>query len=269
MARKPRGDVFAALAGDILESQSEREAIEVALARQEIIALCGKHPWNMLTAVDVDGTPIIRTKDEADENSPFKGWPAEKLYLKAIIDALFGKWRVVLVEKSRQMMMSTVVMLCAYWLASFREGRAILVSKQTEEESLELVEAKIVGTYLRTPQWWKDAVPMVVGRRTTGNISAPKRLVFPKTDSMIRAVKQNAAVRAFRGGTTSLGVIDEAAFQEEFPAMIQALGPAATRIWAITTANTGNPGAEKFAEMVSDGLGSVVDLSAEDPDAAR
>jgi hypothetical protein len=62
-------------------------------------------------------------------------------------------------------------------------------------------------------------------------------------------VAQNAAVRAFKGNTATIVLVDEAAVQEFFGDMLQAAGPMARRIWAVTTAYHGNPGAEVFFKL--------------------
>ena len=43
--------------------------------------------------------------------------------------------------------------------------------------------------------------------------------------------------------------VDEAAFQEQFVQMIGAAREMCDRMWAVTTANAGNPGAERFLEL--------------------
>jgi hypothetical protein len=49
-------------------------------------------------------------------------------------------------------------------------------------------------------------------------------------------------------------IVDEAARQREFGQILAACLPMATRIIAITTAETGNPGAREFKRLMSEGL---------------
>lgn len=200
----------------------------------------GTGPWAWLTGSDVDGTPIVVTKDESDEASPYKAFPQKKPHLRLLTNDLLGPDPVVLVDKSRQMMVSTLCCLLLLWHALFREGRRMFISKQKEELAIMLMADKIRGPYDRMPQWMKDQFP-VGGRANCFRVMT--------TDSEISAVSQNAAVSEFRGNTASIVLIDEAGFQEFFPDMLRAAERMASRIWAVTTANYGNPGAETFNRL--------------------
>jgi hypothetical protein len=56
-------------------------------------------------------------------------------------------------------------------------------------------------------------------------------------------------VGEFRGNRASIVLVDEAAFQEFFPQMVGAAREMCDRMWAVTTANAGNPGAERFLDL--------------------
>lgn len=209
--------------------------------RRALLRLWAGSYWEFLTGRDVDGTPIIFTQDEIDEKTPFKAFPTDKPYLHRLADELFGPQQIVLVDKSRQMMVSTLCMLLLYWTVLFKRGRKCFVSKQTSDLAEMLLQDKVRGTHGRTPQWFQEVMLLE---------PAPKSIArATRTGSEIICVAQNAAVRAFKGNTASIVLVDEAAVQEFFEDMLQAAMPMAARIWAITTAYHGNPGATTFYRL--------------------
>lgn len=197
-------------------------------------------PWAWLTGTDVDGSPVVVTKDESDEGNPYKGFPHTKPHLRLLMGDLMGPEPIVLVDKSRQMMVSTLCCLLLLWHGLFRKGRRMFISKQKEELAVMLMADKIRGPYDRMPAWLREVYPL------TGRVNCIR---FPATDSEITAVSQNAAMSEFRGNTASVVLIDEAAFQEFFPDMLRAAERMASRVWAVTTANYGNPGADTFNRL--------------------
>jgi hypothetical protein len=56
-------------------------------------------------------------------------------------------------------------------------------------------------------------------------------------------------------------MVDEAAYQEYFPQIYQAVLPMSNRLWAVTTANVGNPGAALFRQLKDEGT-NAEDVSA-------
>jgi hypothetical protein len=211
------------------------------LARRELLKGWAADPWAFLTGRDVDGKPMIVTQDEIDEARPFKAFPTDKPYLQRLTRDLFAdSEQTKLVDKSRQMMVSTLCMLLLYWLIMFKRGRKAFVSKQTQELAEMLLADKVRGVHERTPEWFQAALPLSM---------KPSAIARAHTGSEIICVAQNAAVRSFKGNTASVVLIDEAAVQEEFENMLQAAGPMAGKIWAVTTAFHGNPGAATFRRL--------------------
>jgi hypothetical protein len=240
--RENRGPRIVPGAGPV---STRAQLASMGAANSELIALWRSDCWSFLTGKDADDRPLIWTKDEGDEITPFKPFPAHP-YLRAILEkGLFGERKVVVLDKCRQMMMSTLSMLALYWVCLFHDGRSCFVSKTKEDQGAMLINDKIRGVHSRTPMWFQQAFPV---SKTPQN-----RIIFPGTESQVYAVTQNAAVGEFRGNTVSIAVIDEAAFQEKFPEMLQAAGPMASRIWAITTPNVGNPGADMCYEIICEG----------------
>jgi hypothetical protein len=212
------------------------------LRRRERLKEWSQDPWEFLIGKDTDDRPILWTKDEGDEENPYKPFPDDKPHIVRLIRDLFGKEKIVLVDKSRQMMVSTTCCLLLLHHIMFRKGRKVMISKQKEDQAWMLMQDKITGTYHRMPQWMQDAFQLRFMRK-------PPTIACAATDSMILGVAQNAAASEFRGNQASILLIDEAAFQEEFGEMLRAAKPMAARVWGVTTANTGNPGAETFSKL--------------------
>src|SRR5574341_998 len=212
-------------------------------ARRALLRTWAADPWAFLTGRDVDGTPMIVTQDEMDDRHPFKPFPTDKPYLRELARELLGPQQVTLVDKSRQMMVSTLCMLLLYCTVLFRSGRKTFVSKQTQELAEMLLADKVRGVHQRTPAWFQAALPLSMAPAAVARAE--------QTGSEIICVSQNAAARAFKGNTASIVLIDEAAVQEYTEDMMEAAQPMARRIWAVTTAYHGKPGAAFFRQLAS------------------
>lgn len=207
--------------------------------RRALLREWSRDPWEFKTGRDTDGRPIYWTKDEGDSEHPYKSYPSKQHLFRLTRDR-WSEQKILLVDKSRQMMVSTDCCADLLWLTLFRRGRNCYISKQTRELAEELMADKIVGPYERLPEWMRLALPLEITKRVVR---------AAHTDSRISAVAQNAAVGAFRGNRASVVLVDEAAFQEYFVQMIGAAREMCDRMWAVTTANAGNPGAERFLEL--------------------
>lgn len=203
-------------------------------------------PWNYLTGKDIDGRPIIWTTDERDDVNPVKPFPEDKEYLKWTTDQLWDKDnRIVFIDKARQMYVSTLCCLIIDWYCTFFEDREVVVSRVKEESAIKLINDKIRKTHERKPQWLKDAVQMA---------PTPERVItYGCSGSTVTAVAQNFAHSDSRGITGSLIMVDEAAYQDYFPQIYQAVLPMSNRLWAVTTAHLGNPGAAMFQALIKEG----------------
>lgn len=234
----------------------EAQAQELAQERKHLLLHWSKHPWHFLSGVDPTtttleldgkrlyypkGRPLIFTTDERDDEEPVKRFPWERPHLRELCMLLVSpapERRIVLLNKSRQMMATTITCLVMMWYCRFRSGRRFLISKTKEADSIEVARDKIRAPYSRLPQWVKD------------DCLLPDRpaeiLRFVKTRSYIRCVTQNVAEAEGRGGTISGMLVDEAARQYMFGQIMSAVLPAASRVWAITTPDVGTPGAMAF-----------------------
>lgn len=220
----------------------------------------GQGPWKFLSGHDVpteadrdkvwwpNGRPIIWTVDERDDVMNIKPFPSEKEYLRHITRELWT-YRVVLQDKARQMYISTLCMLNAWAFAAFNDEREIFVSRLKEESAVKLINDKIRTTHARMPKWLQDALPL---SRQPQNV-----ITCLDTRSTITGVAQNFGDGDGRGPTASLVVVDEAAFQSMFPSIYRAIMPMSARLWAVTTANIGNPGAALFKDLAHEGRPGV------------
>ncbi len=248
LARKGGTDLRPRLRGGLPPAPApfaaeERAAPPVA-QQKELLEYWAKHPWNWLSGTDFDGTPLIRTADEKDEERPIKPYPTDKPYLKRLVQILVDE-RLVMVDKSRQMIVSTTCLLVIDWYCRFRDARRWLVSKHKEGESVELIKDKIRRVHERLPKWVQEALPQ--------SKTPAIRVDYPGTGSYIRAVAQNVAQSEARGGTASGMLIDEAARQDQFGDIMAASLPMAGKIWAVTTAMVGSQGARTFKSYIDEG----------------
>lgn len=191
------------------------------------------------------GRPIFWTADEFDEDAPVKSFPALKPYLKEITRELWA-YRFVFIDKVRQRYISTLCCLNIDWFCSFKEEREVFVSKKKEGLAIKLISDKIRSPHARKPEWLRAACPIGKGPQEV--------ITFSETRSTVTAVSENFAVGDARGATASLVLVDEAAFQDFFPEMYRAIVPMASRLWAVTTANIGNPGAALFKKLIDEGV---------------
>lgn len=204
--------------------------------RAALVRHWAAHPWNFLTGTDVDGRPVVWTKDEGDRNNPIKPWPQHREFLRRYFDLLQDdRIRVLFVDKPRQMMISTATLQFAHWDCLFHRGRRWLLSKRTEDEAAEMLTDKVRYPYSNAPGWLREALP-VLDRPYT-------RVIYPATSSYILAVAENVAGSEARGGTASGVIVDEAAFQSSTEEIVAAVAPMASKLVLVTTANLGNPGA--------------------------
>jgi len=244
----PKTSLVDLLAGTGDEQHSPQVRI-VQDQREKLIALWTSDPWAFLTGTDVDGRPVYWTKDERHASEPvrpFPDWP----YLRELVHAFHaelkaagesGRCRTIGGEKPRQMTFTTTVLGFFNWNCMFHKGRRWLVSKQTEGEAADLIRDKVRFPCSQMPEWLRKAR----GPRRTPVV----RCDYPWSESHILAVGENAADTEFRGGTSTGGLVDEAAFQKRTREIYAAARPQASLMILVTTPNIGNDGATAFREM--------------------
>lgn len=144
---------------------------------------------------------FVFTLDEHDKTAPVKRFPS-KDYLDEL-GLLFVNEDRVLVEKSRQMMVTWLVCAFALWYTMFYDGRRTFIQSKKEKDADETLN-RIKLIYDNLPELFKELHPTQ---------SAYCRLEWGKQKSVIQAVPQGADV--LRQYTASLIVSDEMAFQDK------------------------------------------------------
>jgi hypothetical protein len=169
--------------------------------------------------------PIWKTQDEHDEVNPYKGLP-KKDYIYSMLDIYQGE-RIIIVEKSRQMIVSTLT--CAYiaWECLFVPGRLWLISKTKEKDAIALMRDKIRGPWSRMSEWLKARCKM--------SLTPANEVVMSSAGSRILGVTENVARSSGRGMTASGFFLDEAAFQDQARDIWAAVMPMAKKLIAVTT----------------------------------
>lgn len=236
----PKPDLSDLLAGTerLSDKQDARDIQEQRLA---LVEKWRNDPWAYLTGRDVDGRPIVWTKDEADPRAPLKPFPGHLLYVRRLISILRNE-QIVMIDKSRQMYVSTTVLQFNDWDSSFHVAVNTVLSKSKEEDAVALLRDKVRYPYSQMPDWVQKLRPL--------KLKPEKRLDYPATSSSTLAVAQNAAVGEFRGRTVRRGIIDEAAFQDSFEEMLTALLPMASQIVGMSSPNIGSPGANLYLSLL-------------------
>lgn len=148
---------------------------------------------------------MVYTQDEHDSENPIKPLPMEKEYLRDVV-TLFLNEPLLLIEKSRQMLITWVMVACHLWDAQFHEGRRIFFQSKKEKDANALVDrAKLI--YNHYPEPYKT----VIHQLYPANQSYLK-LEFPKHTSIIEGTPQGGD--QLRMYTASRIFSDEMAFQE-------------------------------------------------------
>ncbi len=258
---KPGDRLLSSLFGVRDKSAEEKQIADIRAGMLEI----WRDPIEWLNGVDptttemvVDGVtynfpggrPLIWTADEKDKSRPIKPFPtmAEKPYLYKMAREFLDN-RLVMTDKARQMLITTLCLLLLDHMGKFQTARRFLVSRTKEDDATELLRDKIRKVHLRLPQWVQDALPMAP--------TPMNRIDYEGTGSYIRGVSQNVAFSEARGGTATVMLIDEAAFQDLLGEILAASLPMAGQVWMITTAYRGNRGAEEFYKRLNEGKKEV------------
>jgi len=175
--------------------------------------------------------------DEHDLKNPIKQFPPYQ-FAERICRAWQDNNKIAIV-KSRQVMMSWLMVALHFWLAFFhRAALCFFVSKKEEDADTLLDRARVI--YDNLPEPWKRANPI---SQKYCEIS------FPKFKSRIRALP--SGTDQIRMHTSSAIFLDEAAFQDNQRENFTAAFPSVRRGGKITAVSTPN-GPNYFAEIILD-----------------
>lgn len=213
-----------------LRNQSDYEGVNIAAEREVIFKRISSHPWQLFTALDYDGTPIVRTKDEKDPDNPFKPYPHHHEYLYHMVHTLMDpEIMMLIIEKNRQIMASYTSLMVAWWKILNLPAQNVFVSRIKQETSIKLLKDKVRHTHILLPDWVKDRWKLT---------AEPKHILTAvSTGSCITGVPQTFANAESRGDSASEIIVDECAYQDHLASIITSALSMARRITLISTPN--------------------------------
>lgn len=196
--------------------------------------LCKKNPYHWLVN-------WVFTVDNHDRNQPIKRFP-NKEYVKRLVEIWLHE-PLLLVPKSRQMMISWLYCALYLWDTQFSPGRLTFFQSKKEENANDLVlRAKFI--YDKQPGFLKKyrVNPSNIGKHIYC------KMEFPEIQSTIRGIPQGGdQIRMY----TASGILaDEMAFQGEAEAAYTAAKPTIDGGGRFTGVSTAEPGF--FCDMVFD-----------------
>jgi len=177
-------------------------------------------------------------EDAEDPTEAFKKFPSQKK--RPDLYALADRWnkeRVLVVEKSRQMMGTWLFISLHLHRTCFFPGRRTFFQSKKELDAKALKD-RAAFIYNRLPDWMKVA-----------HEDLDVTLSFPGLESLIWAIPQGADhIRSY----TSSGILeDEAAFQPEFPDAYAASLPSIGKHGKLTIVSSAN-GKNFFFRLAKD-----------------
>lgn len=248
MARNSRLQPLADLVtGQLMETEDsslrDRPDLKLNDARLEALDLWSKDPWSFLTGVDPEThKPIINTQDQKDRKHPVKPFPTGLEYLHYLVELLESE-RYIQIEKASQMIVTTTIALWSAWRCCFNEAHKVLLSKHKEAEAEVILAEKIKTPWQAMPEWMQIELPC--------RVKPAHKAIFPKRQSYILGLPENAAAADARGTTYNIGLIDEAEWQDELQAILTAMLPRAGQIVFWSTPAPGGEGARIFRSYLA------------------
>ncbi len=207
---------------------NELNAYDCYLADPILCALehekCRRDPWYWLTH-------WVWTLDNHDQDYPVKRFP-DKEYLR-IITEIWCREKLLLIPKSRQMMVTWLIVALYLHDAQFHGGRYIFFQSKKEKDADTLVSrAKFI--YNQQPYFLKQK-----------NHQIYCEITFPHINSKIHGIPQGG--NQIRMHTASGIFMDEAGFMHEAEEAFTAAKPSVDGGGRITMVSSANPG---FFEML-------------------
>lgn len=185
---------------------------------------CKRDPWHWLTN-------WVWTLDTHDKVQPVKRFPDSE-YLKFTTE-IWLRETLLLIPKSRQMMLTWLIVALYLWDAQFHLGRYIFFQSKKEKDADDILSrAKFM--FNNQPYFLKPK-----------NEQKYCQMSFPSTNSLIRAIPQGGD--QIRMHTASGLFIDEAAFQHQAEEAFTAAKPSIDGGGKVTMVSSANPG---FFEML-------------------
>lgn len=207
----------------LIEEELERRRNEKEFEK------CKNNKWYWLTT-------YVRTLDEVDTKNPIKKFPKNKEYIKELIKVWEGE-KLILIEKSRRMMMTWLCVALCLHEAQFNDGKSIFFQSKKEDDADALI-GKSKFIYNHQPEFLKQKIDEKF-----------KTIRFPDRNSQIIGIPQGGdQIRMY---TASRIFSDEMAFQPEAEDAFTASRPCIEGGGAFIGVSTANPGF--FHELCKEG----------------
>jgi phage FluMu gp28-like protein len=183
----------------------------------------------------------VSTRDEADPSSSVKPFPLHLEYLRQLW-SVFTDRNLVVVAKSRQMLVSWVVAAFCVWTARSKPHQAVFWQAQKQEDAVNMVcnpegaqLARCQFIEANLPTWMRIPVRPVEGR-----------MVYPN-GSFIQALAGGAD--KIRGKTASVIVLDEFAHMLDQQQIYTSVAPLVQKGAKLLIVSTPNGSANTFATL--------------------
>jgi len=180
----------------------------------------------------------IQTKDEhkhGDESTRPFPLREDKPYIWDVLDTFLIE-KLILIEKSRQLMISWICCLYALWMAKYQKNRMIFIQSKKEESAANLVfntEANVARI-----SFMEANLPKELQSKVTWSYG---KAIFSETGSVVWGIPEGAD--QIRSYVPSLLISDEAAFQPEFESAMNAARPCIDgggQVICVSTAKNGS-----------------------------
>lgn len=201
---------------------------------------CARDPKYWLWGDGLRHDGYVFTLDPHDEDRPVKHFP-KKEYLEYLVELWLNK-PLLLVPKSRQILLSWLFTALYLWDAQFHKGRYIYFQSKKEEDSDYLVRDRAGFILRHEPRFlWPE------GFDPAKHITYCK-ITFESIDSVIHGTPEGAD--QIRSKVPSGLLSDESGFQPQFREALEAAKPCITGGGRITSISSANPG--HFEELVNE-----------------
>lgn len=217
----------------------EVRARDSRLQKIELVR-CERDIFYWLWGDDIRHNGYVYTLDPHDSVNPIKKLP-DKTYLREIV-RLWLENPLLLIAKSRQLMLTWIISACFLWDAQFHKGRHIYFQSKKEEDADDIVRRRAGFILNHEPHFlWPS------------NFDPEKHITychinFTSLDSFIIGIPEGGD--QIRSRVPSGLFSDESAFQPEFRESVDAMKPCLTGGGRFTAVSSANPG--YFAELVNE-----------------
>lgn len=234
----------AALAAMPLAERKRAIDLFAAKFQEAEIARCAEDGWYFVKH-------LVKTRDEAAAAGasimPFPDEPA----LEAIWNVLeHSPSKLIIIAKSRQIMVSWVTCAFALWRARFFPNRQIVWQTKKEDDAKDMVSYGSDRLDEARMQFIESHLPFFMAKKRRFRDG---QIIYDNGSKIVAVPEGGNQVRS---KTTSLVVIDEAAFQDQFRSAWTAALPLLnkeSRMIAISTANGENAFYEAYQKGVEGG----------------